>query len=91
MSDKKISIPTVHMNGTSDDALLGQAIKAYYALEDAEQALYDMTPNDRDYYQQGDGAGDEARRQHLLRLEAIRNIRNELEVIAGGIQDQKQR
>ena len=61
MSDKKISIPTVHMNGTSDDALLGQAIKAYYALEDAEQALYDMTPNDRDYYQQGDGAGDEAR------------------------------
>ena len=27
MSNKKISIPTVHMNGTSDDALLGQAIK----------------------------------------------------------------
>jgi hypothetical protein len=91
MTDKKISIPTVHMNGTSYADLLEHVLKAYRSLRDTEQALRDMTPNGKDYYIQGDGAGEEARRQHQRRLNAIRDIQEELEEIACGIQDQKRR
>lgn len=70
--------PTVHLNGTSRQALQDGYRGARHALRKAEEALAEAAPNARDYYPQGPEAYPEAAREHADRLAALRRVREEL-------------
>ena len=57
-------VPTVHLNGTSREALLEQYTKAHNALEVGLNALCAAAPNGRDYYPQGPDAFAKAQAEH---------------------------
>ena len=54
-------IPTIHLNGTSRDALLSELESAYIAMQSAIKALSAVTVHGRDYYVQSDVAYYQAR------------------------------
>jgi hypothetical protein len=83
MSDLKI--PTIHLNGTSKDALFQQVCNAIDAVHAAGDALAQATPNGRDYYPQGQEAIYAAMRQHEARMTKLREVARELETIAQAI------
>lgn len=77
-----LAVPTIHMNGTSKNALLEQYCDAITALHDAGRKLAAAAPNGRDYYVQGGDAIRRAMDQHDARMRKLREIINELEKIA---------
>lgn len=44
------TLPQIHSNGTSQDALVQQRCDVLYHLRSAEVALQEACPNGRDYY-----------------------------------------
>ncbi len=82
--------PTVHLNGTSKQALLDQQIDAINALRVAASAMRAASPHQRDYYVKKDQAvaWARAREEHVLRLRAIDALINELTEIAKEVADQ---
>ena len=52
-------------------------------------ALAQASPNGRDYYVQGPDATSAAIRQHNLRMNALRNVMQELQEIAEAVDEQK--
>jgi hypothetical protein len=85
---ENITIPMVHLNGTSKQELLKQLENAYRAIVDAGKALAQATPHDRDYYVIGDGVGAKARDEHYARMRKLAEIERDLEEIAIGIDQQ---
>lgn len=81
--------PTIHLNGTSADELLEQIAEASRACHALNGALTNAMPNARDYYVQGDGAFEVARREWDARRQAVDKVRRELEEIADAIWEQK--
>ena len=81
-------IPTIHLNGTTGEALLEQYTSAAHAVQKAIDAVCDAGPNARDYYVQGPDAGLAAQREHEARVKALKTVRDELAAIMEGIQDQ---
>jgi len=77
--------PTIHLNGTTRDELIRQNCDAAEAVRVAIQAVRNAQPNGRDYYPQGDGAIDEALRQHRRRMQDLEAIERELMEIAENI------
>jgi hypothetical protein len=53
---KTPTLPTIHLNGTSDVMLLEHYIRARSALIDARDAIASIEFHARDYYPQGSGA-----------------------------------
>jgi len=88
-TERNVSIPTIHMNGTSAESLLKDLMVAYHATKQLQDAMRDVTPNARDYYVQGDEAATKARDDHAARQKTISDIRADLEAIIIGIQDQE--
>ncbi len=88
-TERNVSIPTIHMNGTSAESLLKDLMTAYHATAQLQSAMRDVTPNARDYYTQGDEAATKARNDHATRQKMISDIRTDLETIIIGIQDQQ--
>lgn len=88
-TERNVSIPTIHMNGTSAESLINDAMAAYQAVGKALDAMRHVTPNLRDYYIKGDEAGQEARDQHQQRVMKLSDVREDLEAIIIGIQDQQ--
>jgi hypothetical protein len=85
----KLSIPTVHLNGTSKESLLEQLRRAVEAVNRASDAVSSASPHGRDYYVQADpDAFTMAARQHAARIIKLRDIAKELEDIAVGVLDQ---
>ena len=84
-----LTIPTIHLNGTDAQRLLDALDAAGQALQQAQAALAQCTPNGRDYYVQAAGAFPKAIAEHEKRIDALRQIRHELEIIADGIIDQQ--
>jgi hypothetical protein len=82
--------PTVHLNGTSADALIEQYTNAHRAVEAAIMMVAENGPNARDYYPHGDLAWTSAASQHSVRLQALRRIANELRELAEYVYDQKE-
>lgn len=82
-----LSIPSIHMNGTSKNELLEQLQTAYSAVDAAMLALANATPNGRDYYPQGPDAIRKAIIEHGERLAKLTTISKELETIALAIVD----
>lgn len=73
--------PTVHLNGTSRDALFEANVEAAGAIRRALAKLRDAAPNARDFYPQGPDAFATAQRQHNARAESLRAVLKDLESI----------
>lgn len=72
-------IPTVHLNGTSREALISQLESAVMSLDAAIMALGEAAPHGRDYYPQGPDAYSKARGEHDARLQKLDEVKRELE------------
>lgn len=79
--------PTIHMNGTSREALLDQTTEAWGKVNDAISALCHMRPNGRDYYPQGSSAYGLADDEHCERITKLNEVLQELQVLAEHIAD----
>ena len=79
--------PTIHLNGTSQQELLGNVCQAGDAVADALTAMGKAYPNARDYYPQGPGAYKEALAEHESRCSRLVTVRGELEELAIAISD----
>lgn len=81
----EIIAPTVHLNGTDRDSLLGQLRAAHDAVDTAISALSQAAPHGRDYYVQSDGedgggrsAIERAISEHRNRLARLESVQAEL-------------
>jgi len=83
-----IQKPTIHLNGTSPEALLDAYKVATGALRRAIECLHDAAPNARDYYPQGDDATRAATREHVSRAERLRSVLEELFELYEHVSDQ---
>ena len=79
--------PTIHLNGTSREALLTQCKNAKAALHNAYDAMREAQPNARDYYPQGDGAFKKAQQEHLERLARVQALMSEYAIMMEEICD----
>lgn len=77
--------PTVHLNGSSRDALIDGYVEASYALAVAITKLEDAAPNAHDYYPQGDGAFAAARDEHRARVQKLHDVLVELHQLRGAV------
>lgn len=78
---KTLTMPTVHLNGTSKDALLKGYVDATEAISRALNVLVRSAPNARDYYVQGPDAYGKARDEHDARCAKLRDVNAELTAI----------
>lgn len=70
--------PTIHLGGTSGEALQVAWRDAYAALGEALRKLSDCCPNGRDYYPQPAGAFEAAVNQYRHHADAIRDAQSYL-------------
>lgn len=87
MTTRPLIHPTIHLNGSSVEALLTEVNLARRALHAALEALGNMTIHDRDYYPQGPDVGAAARDQQRLRTARVLGVLTEIEVIQDGLLD----
>jgi len=80
--------PTVHLNGTSKEALLQLNMNAASAVLAAIRALTEAHPNARDFYVQGPGAYKQAVDEHVARLDKLQDVLEELSELTEAISDQ---
>lgn len=83
-----MKLPTVHLNGSSGHELLRQNIEARKALRRALEALEEASPNARDYYVQDENAHRQAVQEHLARVQRLRDVSTELDVIIDHLDQQ---
>lgn len=77
-----LTVPAVHLNGTSRDGLLEGYMEAIDALRLAMKALQAAAPHERDYYVQAGDTFCMAQNQHFTRLARLRETLDELNTIA---------
>ena len=73
-----MTLPTVHLNGTSRDVLVEQRTEVGQALNAALDALVGASPHGRDYYPQGDNALAKAQKEWQERATMLRNMRDDI-------------
>ena len=78
-------IPTVHLNGTSQQALVDGYLDALSGVRAAIEYLQQSAPNARDYYVQGPDAFGAARREHEARMHKLADVAHELNAILEGL------
>jgi hypothetical protein len=77
-----LTLPVIHMNGTSRERLMDAIEEAYSKVGDAMSALAQTAPNGRDYYPAGPEAFEKAIEEHMSRVARLQTVREELEFIA---------
>ena len=77
-----LAVPSVHINGTSKQALLEDLTHAGHAIVQAISALQMVAPHGRDYYPQGSDALRVATSEHLARIQKLQDILSEIAYIA---------
>lgn len=78
-----MTLPIVHMNGTSARDLTEGYCDAASAVDAAMDALAKAGPNGRDYYCSPDGnALDNALAEHRARLVKLNDVKTELNALA---------
>ena len=82
--------PTVHLNGTSEDALQEQVKDVIRALSETMEAMSRATPNARDYYPQGSSAFELARNQRIAMWAQVEKMRGEFVAMSIAIDEQKE-
>lgn len=80
--NKPLTMPTIHMNGTSGLALTTDYVAAMDALRVACEALQKTAPHGRDYYPQGGAAFLQAALEHRNRVASIVSVMSQLEQLA---------
>lgn len=70
-----MTLPTIHLNGTSAGELYRQWARVANALFDAMAAMAEAAPNGRDYYPQGDGVAGKAISEHEDRIRILHSLR----------------
>lgn len=85
----KLTLPTIHLNGTAASTLLRGYETAYEAVGRAIVEVGDAYPNARDYYPQGDEAFSGALLEHDRRLMLLKVVAEELEAMILGIADEE--
>ena len=83
----ELSIPTVHMNGTSKNELLDQLSSVYEALDNVLDVMRNASPNGRDYYTQEHGSFEKAVTEHRHRALKVYAVRDEVETLIYCIDD----
>lgn len=78
---------TVHNNGTNGNDLFNEYRTAMTAVGDAIDAVANITVHGRDYYVQEGDALHQALEERDARIQALRDIRDELEHIAVYLMD----
>lgn len=76
-----MTLPTIHLNGTSVESLLEDNDKAYRALDLALSAMRQSAPNGRDYYPQSPSAINSAIDEHQERMRKVYEVMKELETM----------
>jgi len=82
-----MTTPTIHLNGTSREALEAAYRKAYDALYPAMDALRETAPNARDYYPQGPEAVEAAQDEHIERMRKIEDVYREITALIVSVMD----
>lgn len=77
-----LTLPTVHINGTSREELQRQNREAWAAINAAITALNNAAPHARDYYVEGEEAFRKAAAEHLTRKAKLLEVQKELTQIA---------
>lgn len=80
-----MTLPTVHLNGTSKATLVEQYENAMDAVQKASDVVRESYPHGRDYYPQGADAINRAMDEHASRLNRLADVRRELEEILSHI------
>ena len=84
-----VTIPSIHLNGTSAKTLQDEIRKACSDLQMARMAVADLTVHARDHYVKADlSSFTKARDEHVSRLQRLDDIYNELIELYKGITDQ---
>jgi hypothetical protein len=86
MDKPKLTIPTIHLNGTSFAGLYDPLVRAVEDGGKALSALAECAPHGRDYYLQGEDAYAKARDEHLSRVTRLQSVLDELKVVARQVQ-----
>lgn len=86
-----MTLPTIHLNGTSPERLVEALETAYDKLREAREALAETAPNGRDYYPQGPQALYAAQDEHLARDNKLQQVMAELEQMIGHISNIRSR
>jgi hypothetical protein len=81
----KLTVPTVHLNGTSAKDLAADLKAAVDAVATAMEKLAAAAPNGRDYYVQEAGATERVMAQHQLRMDNLRAVHTELSEMLGHV------
>lgn len=89
MSETKLTVPTVHLNGTGKKGLLEQYEDAGHALREAIDKLRGTAPHGRDYYVSKDpDALRKATEEHRARLIKLSDVLIELQELAIAVNEQ---
>lgn len=84
----ELTMPIIHLNGSSARSLLEDSCTAMTAVRKAIDALNVTGPNARDYYPKGPEFFRVAQDQHHARIAKLQEVLAELEQIAEYISDQ---
>lgn len=85
----KVTIPMIHLNGSGKKLLLDEGYaKALEAFRSAAQTLNSVQLHSRDYYPLGEDAFDEAFKERLELHRKLREVREYLEELVDGIEEQ---
>jgi hypothetical protein len=79
--------PSIHLNGTSRQALFEAYSEASSAVRRAISATVAAAPHARDYYPQGEGAFAQAQAEHVVRMGKLAAVRDELYAILEAISE----
>lgn len=84
-----VTLPCIHLNGTSANTLCEEIRKACSDLQVARMAVASMTVHSRDHYVKHDKESFKfAQAEHVARLQKLDEIYKELTEIYLGIRDQ---
>ncbi len=86
----KLTVPTVHLNGSSARSLIDGYGEAAKALYEAIGSLRTTAPHGRDYYVSQDPAAlMKATLEHKARCEKLAGVLEELQELAIAVQEQE--
>lgn len=87
-SSRPLTVPTVHIGGTSFDGLMIPLHDAAHAVREAITALRECDPHGRDYYLQGEKAINIAISEHLSRTSRLQSVLEELQSLMEAVHKQ---
>ena len=76
-----MTMPTININGTSQNVLVSKYGFARIALQNALDSMYEASPHGRDYQTMARGVYSDAANEHAERVQSLRRIIREIETL----------